>query len=208
MSKIIQSSEHVMQMVDAGKTEQALAEARRLTEEAPADPAVWRALAYAQAARKTYREAEQSLKHAISLAPQDAMTWEYLGWLYRQCGEFARAIPALQKSLLIDPSKVRPRMMLANSLADLGKVKRAIAEYEHVLQREPDHVRAHNNLANLLANKGQLESAARHYVRAAAGSDELTYQISGAHASRRIGDWATAEKLEQRLVHLLRTRKR
>ena len=197
-----------MQMADAGKTEQALAEAHRLTEQAPADPAVWRALAYAQAARKTYRDAEQSLKHAISLAPQDAVTWEYLGWLYRQSGDFVRAIPALQKSLAIDASKVRPRMMLANSFADLGKVKKAIDEYERVLQKEPDHVRAHNNLANLLANQGQLESAARHYVQAAAGSGELTYQISAAHAARRIGDWATAEKLERSLLQSLRACKR
>jgi protein O-GlcNAc transferase len=197
-----------MQLVDRGQSEQALADAHRLTEQAPADPAAWRALAYVQAARKAFTQAEQTLQHAISLAPKDAVSWEHLGWLYRQSGDFARAISALQESLAIDGTKARPRMMLANSLADLGKVKKAVTEYQRVLQQQPDHVRAHNNLANLLAGKGQLKSAADHYARAAERSDEFTYRISAAHAARRIGDWATAEKLEESLLQSLRAGER
>jgi protein O-GlcNAc transferase len=197
-----------MQLVQRGRTEQALADARSLTERAPADPASWRALGYVQAAQKQFKEAEQTLLHAISLAPKDALSWEHLGWLYRRSGDFARAISALQECLAIDGAKVRPRMMLANSLADLGKVGQAIAEYRRVLEAEPDHVRAHNNLANLLALKGDLASAADHYRRAAAGSDELTYRISAAHIARRIADWSTAEELERGLLRSLRAGER
>jgi predicted O-linked N-acetylglucosamine transferase (SPINDLY family) len=197
-----------MRLVDAGPIEQALTDARRLTEQAPTDPAAWRALGYVQAARKNFKDAEQSLLHAISLAPRDAVSWEHLGWLHRRMGNPARAIAALKESLAIDGAKVRPRMMLANSLADIGKIGRAISEYRRVLEQEPDHVRAHNNLANLLAGRGNLKLAADHYLRAAEGSGELTYRISAAHTARRIADWETAERLEQSLLHALRTNER
>jgi protein O-GlcNAc transferase len=202
------SARSIMDRVDQGQSDLALADARRLTEQAPADPAAWRAFGYVQAARKAFKEAEQALLHAISLAPKDAQSWEHLGWLYRRSGEFARAVSALQESLAIDASKVRPRMMLANSLADLGKARKAIAEYRRVLAQEPDHVRAHNNLANLLAEQGRLRAAADHYARAAELSDELTYRISAAHTARRIADWATAEKFEESLLRTLRAKQR
>jgi protein O-GlcNAc transferase len=197
-----------MQLLESGRSEQALADARRFTEQAPDDPAAWRALGYVQAVRKATREAEQSLLHAISLEPKDAVSWEHLGWLYRQSGDCARAVSALRESLAIDGTKARPRMMLANSLADLGKADKAIAEYRRVLEQEPDHVRAHNNLANLLAQGGDLKAAADHYLRAAERSEELTHRISAAHAARRIGDWATAERLEDSLLRSLRANER
>ena len=105
-----------MALVDRGLLEQALDDARRLTKQRPADPAPWRALGYVEAARKAFKEAEQALLHAISLAPKDALSWEHLGWLYRRSGDFTRAVAALQESLSIDSSAARPRMMLANSL--------------------------------------------------------------------------------------------
>lgn len=197
-----------MSKLDRGESDQALADARRLTEQAPGDPAAWRAFGYVQTGRKAFAEAEQALLHAISLSPKDALSWEHLGWLYRRSGDFARSVSALRESLAIDGAKARPRMMLANSLADLGKVRKAIAEYQRVLEQQPDHVRAHNNLANLLAEKGHLKSATDHYVRAAELSDELTYRISAAHTARRIGDWATAERLEDSLLRSLRAGQR
>ncbi|HET6160031.1 MAG TPA: tetratricopeptide repeat protein [Dongiaceae bacterium] len=194
--------------VASGRSDQALADARRLTEQAPGDAASWRALGYVQVLRGAFADAEQSLRHAISLSPKDAASWEQLGWAYRQSGDFVRAISALQESLAIDGAKARPRMMLANSLADLGKASGAIAEYRQVLRHEPDHVRAHNNLANLLAAKGHLKSAADHYARAAELSDEFTYRISAAHALRRIADWTAADALEQSLLRSLRAGQR
>jgi predicted O-linked N-acetylglucosamine transferase (SPINDLY family) len=193
-----------MDRMDRGESDQALADARRLTERTPADPASWRALGYVQTLRTAFKEAEQALLHAVSLAPRDAVSWEHLGWLYRRSGDFKRAAAALQEALSIDGGRARARMMLGNSLADLGKNKRAIAEYQQVLQQEPDHFRAHNNLANLLAESGQLKAAADHYVRAAGLSQELTFRISAAHAARRIGDWSGAEAVEASLLQSLR----
>jgi predicted O-linked N-acetylglucosamine transferase (SPINDLY family) len=202
------SARSIMALVDRGLTDQAFADARCLTEQMPADPGAWRALAYVHAARKTFDEAEQALRHAISLAPRDALSWEHLGWLHRRSGDFARAVSALEEALAIDGSQPRPRMMLANSLADLGKIKSAIAEYRRVLAQEPDHVRAHNNLANLLAVQGQLKPAADHYARAAALSDDYGHRISAAHTARRIADWDMAETLERSLLRSLRARER
>jgi len=193
-----------MGRMDRGESDQALADARDLTERAPADPASWRALGYVQTLRRAFKEAEQALLRAVSLAPRDAVSWEHLGWLYRRSGDFPRATAALQEALSIDGGRARARMMLANSLADLGKSKRAIAEYQQVLGQEPDHFRAHNNLANLLAESGQLKAAAEHYARAAALSQELTFRISAAHAARRIGDWSGAEAVEASLLQSLR----
>ena len=193
-----------MALVDRGLIDQALADARRLTEQQPAAAAAWRALGYVEAARQAFRDAEQALLHAISLAPKDALSWEHLGWLYRRSGDFTRAVAALQESLSIDGSGARARMMLANSLADLGKTKDAIAEYQRVLAQEPDHVRAHNNLANLLAEQRRLKPAADHYVRAAALSDALAYRVSASHTARRIADWGSAEPLEDSLLRSLR----
>ncbi len=197
-----------MALVDRGLIEQALADARQLTEQEPAEPAAWRALGYVEAARKAFQEAEQALLHAISLAPKDALSWEHLGWLYRRAGDCTRAVAALQESLAIDAASPRPRMMLANSLADLGKTKDAIAEYQRVLAQEPDHIRAHNNLANLLAEQRRLKAAAGHYARAAALSDALSYRVSASHTARRIADWEAAEPLEDSLLQSLRAMER
>ncbi|HEX6119333.1 MAG TPA: tetratricopeptide repeat protein, partial [Dongiaceae bacterium] len=194
--------------MDRGKSDQALADARRMTEQLPADPASWRALGHVQTGRKAFKEAEQTLLHAIALAPRDAISWEHLGWHYRRSGDFARAAAALQESLSIDGDRTRARMMLANSLADLGKARKAIAEYERVLALEPDHHRAHNNLANLLAEAGRLDAAVDHYTRAAELSEELTFRISAAHAARRIGEWTRAEALEADLLKSLRSGQR
>lgn len=202
------SARSIAELVEGGRSEQALLDARQFVEQAPMEPAAWRALGYVQVALNRLQEGEQSLLHAISLAPKDAMSWEHLGWLYRRSGDFARAVSALQESLAIDGAKTRPRMMLANSLADLGKAREAIVEYQRVLEQEPDHVRAHNNLANLLVERGDLKSATGHYLRAAEHSNELTYRISAAHAARRIGDWATAERLEQSLLRSMRAGER
>jgi protein O-GlcNAc transferase len=202
------SARSIMALVDRGSTDQAFADARYLTEQMPADPGAWRALAYVHAARKAFDEAERALRHAISLAPRDALSWEHLGWLHRRSGDFARAVSALEEALAIDGSQPRPRMMLANSLADLGKIKSAIAEYRRVLAQEADHVRAHNNLANLLAAQGQLKPAADHYARAAALSDDYGHRISAAHTARRIADWDMAETLERGLLRSLRARER
>jgi protein O-GlcNAc transferase len=198
----------VTALVDRGLLDQARSDARRLTEQQPADPAAWRALGYVEAARKAFTDAEAAFLHAISLAPKDARSWEHLGWLYRRSGDFTRAVAALQEALSIDESAVRPRMMLANSLADLGKSKDAIAEYERVLAQAPDHVRAHNNLANLLAEQRHLKSAADHYARAAALSGELAYRVSASHTARRIADWDLAEPLEDSLLQSLRAMER
>lgn len=202
------SARSVTALVDRGLIDQALADARRLTERQPADPAAWRALGYVEASRKAFKDAEQALLHAISLAPKDALSWEHLGWHYRRSGDFARAVAALRESLSIDGSAARPRMMLANSLADLGKTKDAIAEYQRVLSHEPDHVRAHNNLANLLAEQRRLKPAADHYARAAALSGELAYRVSASHTARRIADWDAAEPLEDSLLRSLRAKER
>jgi protein O-GlcNAc transferase len=202
------SARSIMALVDRGLLEQALDDAHRLTKQRPADPAPWRALGYVEAARKAFKDAEQALLHAISLAPRDALSWEHLGWLYRRSGDFTRAVAALQESLSIDSCAARPRMMLANSLGDLGKTKDAIAEYQRVLAQEPDHVRAHNNLANLLAEQRRLKPAADHYARAAALSDALTYRVSACHTARRIADWGSAEPVEDSLLRSLRANER
>lgn len=202
------SARSVTTLVDRGQIDQALADARHLTEQQPTDPASWRALGYVEAARNASKDAERALLHAISLAPKDVLSWEHLGWLYRRSGDFTRAVAALQEALSIDGSALRPRMMLANSLADLGKTKDAIAEYERVLAQDPDHVRAHNNLANLLAEQRRLKSAAEHYARAAALSNALTYRVSASHAARRIADWESAEPVEDSLLRSLRARER
>ena len=197
-----------MELADRGQIDEALAAARRLTQQQPQQPAAWRALGYVLARRNAFQEAEQSLLHAISLSPEDALSSEHLGWLYRRTGDFARAITTLRKALELDAGQLRPRMMLANSLADLGKPAEAMVEYRHVLERDPAHVRAHNNLANLLVDKGRLKDAAEHYARAAALSDELTYRISAAYTARRIGDWSQAEEWEPRLLQSLRSGQR
>ena len=197
-----------MALVDRGLIDQALADARRLTEENRTDPAAWRALAYVHAARKAFDEAEQMLRHALALAPKDALSLEQLGWTYRRSGDLAQAVTALQEALAVDGSSQRARMMLANSLADLGETGRAMEEYQRVLAQEPEHVRAHNNLANLQAAQGQLKSAADHYAKAAARSADYAHRIGAAHAARRIADWDAAEALERNLLRSLRAGER
>lgn len=191
-------------LVDSGKAPEAERLARELLRQSPEDNGAWRALGYALLGCNNFREAETALQRAAQLAPGDALALEHLGWLYQRTRQLQKAAATLKSCLAIDPNRVRARVILANVMVAQGKSQHAIVHFERALKDAPRHFRAHNNMANVLAGMGRLQSAAAHYAEAAALSPDLTYQISAAHMARRIGDWASAEALEPKILAALR----
>ena len=160
-------------------------------------------------ARKAFKEAEQALLHAISLAPKDAAVVGASRLALSPLRRLrARRRGACRNRSRSTATSARPRMMLANSLADLGKAKDAIAEYQRVLGATARPCpRPQQSRQSAGGTRASLKSAADHYARAAALSDALTYRISAAHTARRIADWGSAEPLEDSLLQSLRAKR-
>jgi predicted O-linked N-acetylglucosamine transferase (SPINDLY family) len=195
----------IARLADSGQAVTAEHQAREWVARAPEDAAAWRALGYALLAREDHAEAEKGLRRAVELDARDFLALEHLGWLYHRHGRMREAAEVLKSSLAIAPERLRGRVILANVLVALGKPRHAVAHFQRALQKDPKHFRAHNNLANVLIGLGDVKSAAAHYASAAAASPDLVYQVSAAHAARRVGDWDMAEKFEQAILQTLRT---
>lgn len=191
-------------LADSGRTELAEHQARDLVARRPEDHDAWRVLGYSLLARNSGEEAEKALLRALELAPRDAVALEHLGWLYHRGQRLEKAEAALKAALEIMPERVRSRVILANVLVARGKPEDAVPHFEQALKLQPKHFRAHNNLANVLVGLGRLDAAAAHYAQAAALAPDPAYQVSAAHQARRIGDWATAEAFEPKILAALR----
>ena len=114
------------------------------------------------------REAEVSLRKAVSLSPNFHVPHINLGNTLLELGRAADAVECFKKAISLKPDFAEAHVNLANTLQVLGKLVEAEASYEEAISLNPEHFVAHNNLGFTLSSLGRSAEAEKHYKKAIA----------------------------------------
>lgn len=112
------------------------------------------------------REAEVSLRKAISLSPNFHVPYINLGNTLLEFGRAADAVDCFKQAISLKPDFAESHFNLANTLQVLGKLVEAEVSYKQSISLNPKHFVAHNNLGFTLGLLGKLEEAESHYKTA------------------------------------------
>jgi len=112
------------------------------------------------------REAENSLRKAISIAPKNHVPLINLGNTLLERGLPEDAAACFRRAISLKPDFAEAHFNLANTLFRLGKLHDAETSYKRALTLNPDHATAHNNLGLTLNKLEKLEEAEKHYKAA------------------------------------------
>ena len=190
-------------LLEAGRTDEALASFERALELSPADDVAdaGHDLAVAQASAGRPRAAWHSVLDVLAARPAHlgalALSEELLlapgseaaAWLGERAGEprspgrpLETALDLSRAALAEDPGLVRARVRTAELLRRAGQGRAALEQAERALALAPDDGRAHGILGLCLVDLGEAERARPHLVRAL---EQLPADTPGAATLRR-----------------------
>jgi len=112
------------------------------------------------------REAETSLRKAISIAPKNYVPHINLGNTLLELGLREDAVACFKQAISLKPDFAEAHFNLANALFQLGKLHDAETSYKQALTLNPEHSTAHNNLGLTLSKLDKLEAAKKHFTAA------------------------------------------
>ena len=112
------------------------------------------------------KEAETSLRKAISIAPKNHVPHINLGNTLLELGLPEDAAACFRQAISLKPDFAEAHFNLANTLFRLGKLHDAEASYKRAVTLNPDHATAHNNLGLTLSKLDKLKAAKKHYKAA------------------------------------------
>jgi protein O-GlcNAc transferase len=143
----------------SGRSAQAIALWRRLSELNPADAGVLRQLAQALLAERAFAQAIEALRGAITLEPGNARAYNNLGLAQMRGGDVAGAVLSLERAVAIEPTYALGHMNLGLARQKLNLSEAARSSYERALQLDQHLSQARLHLSELLG--GVDEIAAR-----------------------------------------------
>lgn len=135
------------ELMQAGKTEEAIPLFRELAEAYPAVPSFGINLAVAQYKAGRYRDAIEQCKALIKLRDDIFPAWLFLGASYLESGDAAAAVEPLRKALTLQPTDRNARVMLADALLAESDFAEAAAQFEQAQTTLPDSPRVAYGLA-------------------------------------------------------------
>ncbi len=119
--------------------------------------------------RKSYPEAENAFKTAITLDPKLERPHYELGDLYLLGFHKPKdAIGAYRDALAINPNDSRVHYTLANALAEAGQLDEAQAQLEEVSRLEPKNTAMLQALGDFCLRRGKLDQAQQAFANALA----------------------------------------
>lgn len=101
------------------------------------DPAVWRSLAEALMAARSYAPAANAYRRAIAIEPQDVAALNQLGYAAAYAGDLAGAAEALRRYEKLRPADANPLDSLGDVNLLSGRLREAEALYLQAAQRTP-----------------------------------------------------------------------
>jgi tetratricopeptide (TPR) repeat protein len=160
--------------VDAGRGDEALALARRLTGERPYQDDRWLFRAEIERRLDQRAAARDSAERCLLINPDAAPARAVLGFLYADEGRAALAKQLLAEALS-DPGADRaPLEHRLGSLAlDGGDYQEALEHLDRALEARPDYGAAHNDRGVALARLGRRDEARAEFAAAAAAAPQL-----------------------------------
>lgn len=110
------------------------------------NPCLWRLLGEVEGRCGRYREAEEDLERALTIAPSDPESWYLLGGVFQMQGRFPPATEAFRRTLQLRPDHAGAREAIGYVLQVVGDLDGAESAYEILLRSNPDHGSARYNL--------------------------------------------------------------
>lgn len=126
--------------------------------------AIWM-LSEAQARAGRVKDAEASLRRALSLAPGYGQARHSLGQLLMGLGRLEEADSEADKLLKLDPRNHGSRRLKAAILSALGENEKAIAAYESLLKDTPRHAGTWMSYGHVLKTVGRTDEGVEAYRR-------------------------------------------
>jgi protein O-mannosyl-transferase len=154
------------ELLDQGRLDEAIAEARLSLESGPQNAEAYVTLGDALGRKGETAGAYAAYRKSLEIEPGNAIANNNLGNALLLAGRFDDAIGHYQRALNTKPDFARARANLADALLRSGHTDEAIAEYKRALEGNPDDDRAHANLGTALAQKGRMDEAVAHFRRA------------------------------------------
>ena len=179
-----------------------LAQARRLSQQRPHDPRVWKDLGDAQL-HSHPEQALASFEQALRLSPDEPQAMELVAKAAQKLGQADRALELIHRALLIDPDFAAGHHRLATLHFEKGQFAKALPCIERALALRPHDCR-------MLSRKGLILNRLERHDEAIAVFDQLIEREPGdyshwnnaANLYKDIGQLATADTYYQKAVAL------
>lgn len=155
-------------LFNQGRSAEAEALARRLTQRFPADGFAWKVLGAVLSAQGRHEEAVAPKKKAAALVPEDAEALVNLGNTFNMLGRLAEAEDCFRRALALKPDYATAYFSFGNTLNHLGRMVEAEASYRRALELKPDYADAHYNLGAVLNDQQRFVEAENCFRRALA----------------------------------------
>ncbi len=148
-------------LIKAGRTEEAVAEARKSVALRPDYAPSHYDLGLALQRKGLREEAMDLYRRAIKLDGDHADAHLNLGVLLRKGGRPDQAVDQYREVVRIAPDHYWGYYNMGNALVDAGRIGEAATAYRKAIQAHPNHDRAHVKLAKALVTQGKHDEAIR-----------------------------------------------
>ncbi|MGE0456063.1 MAG: tetratricopeptide repeat protein [Vicinamibacteria bacterium] len=165
-------AELARQLRDAGRVDEALAEAKRAVAGDKESLAAHRVLAQLYQGQVTtlgeeaFTKAAAEYEEVLRLEPEDGNSLLVLGAIYGQLQRHADGVRIWEQYLQLDPGNFDAHLRLGTSALATGDVDRATSALRKALELEPDSSRAYQKLGEIFAQAQQTEQAVLHFRKA------------------------------------------
>jgi len=152
---LIEKSQHGMELMAAGKFEDAIPVYRELSRAVPNNPGLLLNLGMALHMAGHSRQAIAPLERALKLEASTLPAWLFLGAAYLGVAEPAKAIPPLQKYISLQPADPSGHQDLGDALLATGAFREAEEEFLKLSQMDPSSPRAWYGLNRCYTSRAQ-----------------------------------------------------
>ncbi len=150
-------------LVDAGRTDEAIAQYREAIRIRPGLASAHFNLAAALASTGAVEDAMAAYRATIDLKPTDAKAQNNLGNLLLLQGRFDEGLRYCREAVRLNPNFAEAYYNLGNALFALGHREASVAAYRRAIAGRPGYTLAHYNLGLQLTNLGRQEEAIAAY---------------------------------------------
>ena len=159
---------HLIELFEARRFEQAEALAMLLTQRFPKHPFAWKVLGAVLQQMGRLEESLAPMQSASKLSPQDAEAHSNLGVALKQLGRLDESEASYRQAIAVKPNHAGAHSNLGGMLREVGRLDEAEASCRQAIAIKPEFAEAHSNLGNTLKELGRLDEAETSYRQAIA----------------------------------------
>jgi tetratricopeptide (TPR) repeat protein len=159
-----------------GKLPQAIASYKQAIIADPNNPAIYVALARAQAFSGDYEDAIVNTQNALLKNPNNPMAHAVQAWAHSQLEDHLAAEAAIKKAVELDPNNALAHAYYAEILVnkgDYGDIDKAIEESKAAMSLDPNLLETHRSRGLVLLSTQNVEEAIQEFKTAIAINDKI-----------------------------------